>query len=386
MPQPSPFEVLVYDKNREYQGVLPALPQASFTPRHNQQDSGVIVLPASHPAALDLANIGSHVVVYHKGEFLLSGACRLLTSQGLGSRQMLEFQVQGHWRLFANILGWQVPTGTYTPGTVDQSAKEYDVRTGPAETVFKGFVSANAARLGLPVTVEPSEGRGDTVTVQSRMHSLADRLFPVVDQAGIGTRIRLDGGVYHVEAYEPRTLPGVIDATGGVLSDLVWTRVPPEATRAVVQGPGDGTARLHRLVVDSALEAEWGDVIEVAVDARDLDEEDPNLHALMEARGHERLAENSTAYGIQIVVQQGRGFDYSTAPGGVVVGDRMKVELVPGSDPVVDVLRSATLSYDRRTGPRFVPQVGEQSQHPIQGLYRGVAQALKALRNYGSRN
>ena len=384
MPLPSPFEILLYDKNREYQGVLPALPTLQFTPRHNQQDSGVIALSANHPAALDLANLGTHIAVYHKGEFLMSGACRLLSSTGLRNRQMLEFQVQGHWRLLANMLGWQVPTGTYVPGTVNQSGKEYDVRTGPAETVYKGFVQANAARLGLPVVVEPSQGRGSTITVQSRMHSLTDRLFPLVDQAGIGTRVRLDGGVYRVEAYAPRTFAPVIDASGGVLSDINWTRTPPDATRAVVQGPGEGTARIHRLVVDAALEAQWGDILEVPVDARDIDMDDPQRDALMEARGRERLAVGATKHGISISIQQGKGLDYSTA--GVLVGDLMKFELTAGTDPVVDVLRSATLSYDRRTGPRFVPQVGEQSMHPIEGLYRGVTQALKSLRNYGSRN
>ncbi len=381
MPLPNPFSILMYDKARQYMGVLPAASGIQYVPRHNQQDSGYIRIPAINPAATDLANNGAHVAVYFEDEFLASGACRLVSSQGTGGRQMMEFQIQGHWRLFNNMLGWQTPTST--PGTsVVQFGSEYSMYEGDAETVVKDIVRANALRLGLPVTVAPDLGRGSEISVQTRMHRVADRLFPVVDQAGIGTSVRLVNGQYVVDVYTPRLFPITIDSTTGILSDLTWTRTPPEVTRVVVAGPGEGVARRYRQVIDTAAESAWGDVIEEEVDARDIKDDDPKRNALMLARGQERLAEGATAYGISITLRETANFTYG-GPTGILRGDQMKVELSPGNT-IQDVVRSVTLGYDR-SGRTINPQVGEQNVHPITGLYRGVAQALKGLRNLGMR-
>src|SRR6185312_7835189 len=129
-----------------------------------------------------------------------------INSSGPSRASRVTLTLEDDQRILWNILGWPNPGGSITQqGAIDK----YDKRSGAAETVFKGFVQANAVtRLGLPVVVLPDRGRGSNLTIYSRMHSLADRLLPAIDGAGIGFTVdqQLVNGVPKlvVDCYTPK--------------------------------------------------------------------------------------------------------------------------------------------------------------------------------------
>lgn len=373
------FTVEVYDADlsgREWVGDPLSV---SVTPRHCQQPTGSLVLAASHRMVPRLSSPGMRVVVRYRDEYVLGGPVRLVQSEGAGAARTVTFQVADDFRILTDTLGWQVPGSAITA----QSAAEYDVRTGPAETVLKGFLAANLARissaLATPVTIATDLGRGDTITVQSRMHPLADRLFPVVDQAGIGVTVRQTLTGLVVDCYEPTTWPLLLSEDGGTLVASDWTRTPPTVTRVVVQGPGEGTARIFRQYVNTAAEAEYGVVVEQAVDSRDVKADDPDLEALLAARGAEALAAGAATAGLAVKLIETDTFRYGGT--GVHVGDRVSVELAPGVDPITDVLRSATLTWSGQDGPTVTPVIGDHSNDPTTSLVRAVSTVARRQRN-----
>src|SRR3546814_16261390 len=91
---------------------------------------------------------------------------------------------------------------------------------------------------------------------------------------------------------------------------MSWSRRPPEMTRVVVAGPGEGTARIYRSRVNAALETTWGDVIEGSIDARDIKIDDPNRDSLMDARGDAALADAGLQYGLSVQLLASSIFRY----------------------------------------------------------------------------
>lgn len=370
-----PFTITVYGKNQNTKGTVGDPLSVVATPRHNQQPTAALTVAADHPRFGDLLAPGARVQIKYHGEHLVGGMVRMREMAGPTKTATATFQVSDDWRLLTRMLGWPVPGAALTAQT-----SEYDVRTGPAETVTKGLIAANAVRLGIPLTVAPDYGRGATITVQSRFHPLADRLFPAVDQAGIGITVRRAGSSFLLDCYTPRVYPSVLTEASGVVQDWKWTHADPAAMRVVVGGKGEGTARVFTPVVDTARTAEYGDVIEVFKDATDTDTDTERV-----ARGQEVLAETGPKYGLAVTLAETATFRYNPAGGaGVRVGDRVRLEVGPGVI-VEDVLREATLAWSVDKGLTVTPVVGERTDDPNRTFARAVAALAKGFRDIRAR-
>jgi hypothetical protein len=371
-----PFRITVYDKAFARKGWVGSPVSVTATPRHNRLPTASLTVDADHPRLPDLAEPGSRVVIDYDGEQLLSGLVRLRQGS-IGPGSQVTFDVGGDWRVLQNVLGWPNPTGTVAQQGDDEA---YYTVTGPAETVVKTLATVNKNRLGLSgLTVAPTQGRGQTVTVQVRMHPLADRLLPLIDQAGIGVSVQQVGTGLVLDCYTPALHPRTLTEASGIVTGGSWSRTPPTATRVVVMGPGEGTARKFRLVVDATAEALWGEKIEVARDARDVPD-DANVQTALEARGQELLAESAAKSGLTVSLAETSTFRYGRA---VKVGDRVRLEVAPGVE-VEDVLREAVLSWTRDEGFRVTPLVGERSDDPDTALARAVAAVARAVRRLNS--
>ena len=376
----SDVQVEVWDKSRTERVWVGDPIRLVATPRHNQQPTGSITLPIGSGHFARLEAHGARVVVRHRGEHLMSGPVRQMRVEGARPERAATFEIEDDWRLLTRLLAWPVPAQPIT----NQGGAEHHVLTGPAETVVKTLLGAAITRTGQPITVAPSLGRGSTITVRARMVPPADVLLPLIDQAGIGVTVRQVGSQMVLDVYEPTTWPGVLSERARTITELSWSREAPTATRVVLGADGDGTARTFRRLIDSAREAEWGDVVEVFVDARDLKHTEPGFEAEATARMQEALAAGAPLTGLTVSLAEAGRFVYGGA-NGVRVGDRVPVELIPGAPPVVDVLRAATLTWDR-TGVRVTPQIGERRDDPsdataraIKAMHRGL-KALQARR------
>lgn len=375
----NPFKTTIYDKSFTRLGWLPDPTSLTVVPRHNLVGTADIVVPTSHPRLGDLAMAGARVVIEYHGEHLMSGPLRILSGVGPARQGEVTFKVEDDIRLLWRILGWPVPGAAITA----QGLAE-DKRTGPAETVLKGFVSANATRLGLPVTTATDFGRGATITVASRFAPLADKLFPAVETAGLGVTVKQVGTGLVVDVYEPSTYPWTLTERSGVVQSWTWSKAAPTATRAVIGDAAVGTSRVFRLRPSStgatnSGETAWGDKIELFVDAGDT-----TVTADLDARGDEALTQNAAKAGLHVELGETATFRYGGP--GVHVGDHVTVEVAPGTGITVDdVLREATLSWTAQEGLKVTPTIGDRADDPNKILMRVITAALRAIRQLKTR-
>jgi hypothetical protein len=371
----SPFKITVYDGAFVRKGFVGDPVALIVTPRHNALGTAMLTVDSDHVRLADLFAPGARAVIDYEGRTLLTGRVRLRAGAGPELTGTLTFTIVDDLRLLWRVLGWPDPASVIS----DQTLRAYDTRTGPAETVLKDLVTANAVtRLGLPVAVTPDLGRGSEITAAVRMHPLADRLMPLVDAAGIGVTVRQSGSGLELDCYTPTLHPRTLSEGSGVVTSWSYSQADPEATRTVVGGPGEGTARQFHSVTDASRETDWADLIEVFRDARDVDADQTiaEIEAQLDLRGQQLLDEAVEKNGLKVTLAETSTFRYGQA---VSVGDRVRIEV--GPDVVVeDVLREAVLSWTRDDGLVVTPQVGERLDSDTV-LARAVAALGRGIRN-----
>lgn len=369
----APFVIEVFNKAFQREGWIGDPLAVTATPRHNAIGTASFTVASDHRRLPALAAPGARCRIKYLGEHLLSGRVGVLGGKGPGLSGEVELTVEDDFRLMYSVLGWPVPTAALTAQTV-----AYNTRTGPAETVAKAFVKANAIdRLGLPVLIAADQGRGANVTISLRMHPLADRILPVIEPAGIGLTVRQEGTKLVVDAYEPVDYPRLLSEASGTVSDWKWSSSAPMATRVVAGLQGEAQARTFYSKTDPARETEWGDKIEVFRDARDI-ADDPSLAG---TRMQESLDEGAPTSGLSLTLSETRAFSYDpTGTTGVRVGDRVRIEV--GPDVVVeDLLREVTIGWTADEGLQVTPVVGERTDDPDRALARTVAALARGFRN-----
>jgi hypothetical protein len=368
----NPFELVLYDKAFKRTGWLGDAISISAVPRHNVVSSLDLDLASNNAKLGQLLQPGARVVCFHRGEQILSGPVRLRGGKGPHSQGVISLGIVDDYRLLTRVLGWPVPENPLT-----NQNSEYCTVTGPAETVLKNLIRRNAVtRLGLPVTVAPDQGRGANITAALRFHPLYDQLYPAIDAAGIGVTVKQTGTGLVVDCYTAGTARELTEASG-VVTEWEWSNAAPEATRVVVGGKGEGTARALQGFTDPARETAWGDVIEVFRDARDTDAGD-----VFAERAAETLDETAEKAGLKVKFSETKNFRYG--PGGVRRGDQLTLRVGP-SLAITDTLREAELGFTRAGGPTVKPTIGDVDGGPDLVLARAVRKLAADIRNLRSR-
>lgn len=360
MPE-APLTITVYDKAFNRLGWIGDPEQVTVTPRHNQQPTASIQVRNDHPMVPALIAEGSRVVIDYHGVQTLAGWVDLRQGTVFADGSV-TVQIQDYWAVLAYLLGWPVPTAAIST----QTAAAYDVRSGAAETVLKGYVAANATRQGIPLTVATDQGRGDTISASVRMQPLADVLNPLIDAAGIGVTVRQSGAGLVLDCYEPAWFPLTLTPESGMVTAAEWSRQPPGFTRFVAGGQGDLTARTFRASIDSTAETLWGFVREGYVDATN-----DSSAASVQASAAQSVAESAAKSGLSLTLAETDTFRYGDT---LRVGDLVTTELVPGVT-ITDVLREATISWSHDDGLNVTPTVGDRTDDPD----RAFAKALKSV-------
>jgi Siphovirus ReqiPepy6 Gp37-like protein len=355
-----PYEILVYG-GWDFKGWVGRPLDLKPVIRHNLKSTATFTIGADHLRAPDLMAPGARVVIYRHGEFQMSGPVR----QAAGTFDVagtLTFTVEDDFRILNNWLAWPKPSAAVTAQDV-----EYRVITGPAETVVKTIMRENAARLGYPLTVAPDQGRGDVGTYTFRFQPAYDRLFPMVDQAGIGVTVKHSGNGLLLDCYTPRNYPHLLSPESGKVIGGSYSLAAPTATRVVIGGPGDGVARDFRTFSDAEREVDWGDVIEVMADARDSS----GSGDIYATRAGEALTTGAPMAGLSLELSETKHFRYGGD--GLHVGDL--VTAFVGGQPYADTLREVQLSWDK-DGDNATPVIGERKDDPDAQL----AKSIRALR------
>lgn len=183
------------------------------------------------------------------------------------------------------------------------STQAYDVRTGPSETVIKGYVDANAGPGAVPrrrvtgLAVATSLGQGTTITGRARWRNLLELVQELAQTDGWGlTATGLEFDVV------PSRTPGVVfSADGGNLGGYEYSEKAPETNYVYVAGQGEGVDRTIVEAFDTASSDYWG-LVESFRDRRDTDDD-----AELAQAGIETLVEATADYALTVNVVDGHG-------------------------------------------------------------------------------
>ncbi|QCB97114.1 hypothetical protein E5206_09375 [Arthrobacter sp. PAMC25564] len=355
------YGIRVY-KGWEFKGWVGRPIDLKPTIRHNMKSTATFTIDADHQRAADLMTAGARVMIYRHGEFQMSGPVRLSGGDFTAAAE-LNFTVEDDFRILHNWLAWPKPGAALTGQDI-----EYRSITGPAETVVKTVMAENAARLGFPLTVAPDLGRGASGKYTFRFHPAYDRLFPAVDQAGIGVTVRQQGAGLLLDCYTPRDYPHTLSPENGTITGGTYSLAAPGATRVVVGGQGEGVAREFKGFTETARETAWNDVIEVMRDARDSSSGD-----VYADRAAEVLAEGAPLAGLSLELSETKHF--RLGGDGLRVGDRVTAKI--RGQAFTDVLREARLSW-ARDGDTATPVVGERADDPDLNLAKRIRALQRA--------
>lgn len=280
------FRVAVYDNTYTLQGYLNSYESASVAWQHLDVGTGSVVIGEGHPMVsfLAVAQAQRHVtpiVVTTPGGQRWSGRVEAVDiSEGDGSTPSVPGQGKATitlvdefaWlkRMFAS------PNGANAALT---SMPLNDTRTGPIETVVKGFISDAIKRIGLSVfyvVPAPASDSSPSVTLSGRFTEL-DQL--IVDALRLSNRYVTmtvwlpgdpqpsgAGGSSGVTLSSPTIVVDI--ATGADDPTIVWrddtfiTRKvsikTPTASTAILAGSGTGTAQVFDTYKDTGLASDQG--------------------------------------------------------------------------------------------------------------------------------
>ncbi|WNM68238.1 minor tail protein [Microbacterium phage JDawG] len=301
-----PEDVLVEfrDKNLVRQGSIPLDDlQLKMQPVVNGVGSWSVTLPAEHRAVPYLRAPGAGIVVTNlrTKDVLLSGPTSKPSKRATSADPVGMVTVAG---LTDDRLLWDAlafPNPAIADPLLSSQSRANDVRTGGGENLMRQYVAYNicythapAGRIGgfrSKLKLGFNGNRGIVSTRRPRFDILGDLLVGIAAEQGLAFRVVQVGSELEFQVYQPtdRTATIRLDINNGTLAEQNVEFAPPEVTRMVVAGQGEGTDRqfIQMSTTDSTdAEADWGLIIEEFKDQRNTD-----VEAELEAAALERLNE-----------------------------------------------------------------------------------------------
>lgn len=300
--KPSDLLVEFRDKDLVRQGSIPIDDlRLKMQPVFNGVGSWAIQLPSEHRAVPYMRTPGAGIIVTNlkTGETLLSGP----TSKP--SKKKTIADVKGTTTIAGltdDRLLWDARAFADPAQTIPEDATTAnDVRSGQASQLMRVYVNRNigagspAGRRGTSlrnkITLGPDPALGPVTTRRPRYDILGDLLYGIGLEANLGFRLVQVGDHLQFQVYQPTDRSAFIrlDVTNGTLQDQIVEFAPPEVTRMIVAGHGEGVERqmlLMSTAESTQAEEDWGLIIEEFKDQRNTGDEEE-----LEAAGLERLNE-----------------------------------------------------------------------------------------------
>lgn len=384
-----PFKITVYNKAYVRKGVIGDPISFDCTVRYNAPSDCSFTIDATNARLSDLIAPGARVVITYRYSpsseemFLISGMIQENAGEGDFTSFNRSFHVVDDWTVLNTIIGWPNPTNStdnaVTTGTITHQGDEgaYFTKTGAAETVLKQIVAPNATRQGINLTIPTTLGRGSTITASVRMHPITDRLFPAVDVAGIGVRVKQIDDERILDVFVPSTYPRVLTQDSEVIAQGQYQITAPTITRVVLGAGGEAEARYFYVKRDAARETAWGVVLEAFRDARDVEITDPALTTILGQRADETLTEGAPRASMSLQLVESDVFRFGRT---FNLGDQISVRMTDG--PIVtDRVREVHLTQDEGSALEVTPIVGNWEDSEDAKLFRLVSNVQKNLRD-----
>lgn len=268
---------LVRNPNLEYVGEL-EVEAAEIQLRHNEPDSFALTVPfdgdLSSPAG-QLLIPGSGAVILANNVPVTSGPCVRPIRERDGDKHTITVAGLSDLVVLADRRASPEPATAAPPYDDDT----HDVRTGPAETLLKGYVDANAGPGAIAdrevsgLAIAADGATGSTHTVRARWNNLLALCQRIGRLGGLGFQIVQTGPTLVFDTYAPENKVAAVKfaVSLGNVGAYSYDVERPKANYVYVGGGGKGRWRSVRERDDATSVASWGR-IEAFLDARDVDQ------------------------------------------------------------------------------------------------------------------
>ena len=367
----TPLVMEVFDKDFAYQGTIARPQDVSMTTRHNAAGAGAFTLDSDDDAVEALVAPGANMVCKYRHDpddprspmYLVGGPVTQVDLGGALAAPTRAFAVIDWWDILNQFMCRSVPSAGWT-GQGGEGT--YYTSTGPMETVVKDLVSKNVAINPWDLTVAPTHGWGELVTVQTRQNFLTDRIFPALDYAHVGISVQqIDGGLV-LDAYEPKVHTEPLTVESGIVSKGAGSLLRPSVSRVLVRG-GTQPSQVFVEVVNTAVEDEWGFCGWAPV----LDVSESTTTSYLEAKGWEVLNAGARKASVSIELAETDDWRFGQGDDFFGRGDEVSVQL--SGAPIIDeVIREVEVSYSTGSGLLVDARIGDRATSPDQVLAKAI--------------
>ena len=363
------YRVIVRNSARTRVGEIQGFTGLNLFPRYNDVGSWSLGIPYDHPQAAKLTRGGW--LTFMAGDFeVCSGHLRGL-KRTWGTSDVAGGTLNAYGPtaevVISDRLAYQVPS---SPANA-QTAQAYDSRSGPGETIIKGWVDANAGPGAITIRetagfrVETDAGQGATIKGSSRMDNLLTFIQPLAESAGLGFRVAFGSDdVMEFQVFVPRDLSATakFGSELGNLSSFEQVQEASKSSAVIVGGGGDLTARVFREVLDTQTISDWGARTETFIDRRDTSDATE-----MDQSGTEETINNGPMTGLTIKTVDTPnlmfGRDYQ-------LGDKVSLP----EFGISDILRGVDISWSASAAPAIESTVGTWTKTGTPRLIQKLAQ------------
>lgn len=397
------YKIYVRDPSLNRVGRILDYNNIDFIPRFNDVGSFVLELPTDSWAGKELIKPQYGILITKNSKTIFSGNVTNRKRVFNATQDLLTLSGLDDNAILRNVAYPEIN------GQFDQ--KDYDVRTGNAESIMKQYVYYNIGPMALPerqrVLVEQDKGLGTVVTGRARFHTLLE-LFQGLALAGGGLGFRVIQVDKHLEfqVYQVNDLTkkAIFSPLLKNLIDFEYTNINPTANYVIVGGGGEGKERILLSKSDNASISKYGR-IETFVDQRNTEEREELEQALTEELEN-KVEQNSLSISPIDTENLQFGRDYQ-------LGDKVSIILTQPNEVIEkrdityfvsmfqassyeervrkiqqkleviqDVVREITISITP-DGVSIKPTIGTSDSiaNPIRGIFDKMAKQLKRISN-----
>lgn len=350
----SPFLIEVWDGTVnpfEVKGRVGSYVSSEVVLRHNQVGSWKFTMSLTDGGVDLLTPVGRRITVDYRGTRILSGPVYGVRRARSGVEDQVEVYGYSDLAWLDRRLGFPSPLATFpADGVAFTQAAYRDIPSaGPAETLVKYWVTRNCVtRLPVPtLSVASDLGRGPTKLYGPRFETVLETCAHVADNSNIGLKLQQVGSGLVFDIYEPQVQPVRLSRSLGNLRDWEFVNEGPNATRVVIGGAGENTARQFTLGRLAPSEVGWG-ITEAFIESSG--ETQPEVVA----DGVDYLYQNIPTASFSVVPQETESMRFGATYG---LGDTVDTELFPGLT-LTDIVREVTITDSVEDGIDVKPVVG----------------------------
>lgn len=321
------YNIYIRDSNFKKIGEITDFTKLELIPRFNAVGSFTLELQTDSFSARQLINPQYGIIVKKNGKEIFSGNVTSRKRSFNPPDDTMLFSGKDDNFYLSRALAYPEPFGHF-------ETKDYDVRTGNAETVMKQYVSFNAGPDGPlernKLIIETDIGLGSSVTGRARFDNLLDLLSSLALQGGgLGFKVVQIDDSLQFQVYQPtdKTKSVFFSPILGNIANFEYSNDDPDSNLVVVGGSGEGTARIIDWKADNDSIVKYGR-IETFVDRRDTTDS-AELTKSMDEELTNKAEKNSFTFTAVDISQLAFNRDYG-------LGDKISVVLTQPNE-VIDV-------------------------------------------------